>query len=277
MTATAARPVSVDELRRAWQAVQDGQFRGLHRVTGRRPPTTGSPPDGMAWAPAEPVVPVVGCVGRAGASTLALALATRAGDARVVECCTAAGSGLSTAVTAELGTSPTGWVLGRRDRVWVARTDRAVLGAGELAVPDDPVTAVTVTVVDVGWDLDQVLATPGWLADRVCRAQTVVAVTPATIPGVRRLETALTLLGPARVVVAVVGTTRRRWPRALTAALGPHAGACDRAGRLVAITTDRRLAVRGLDSAPLPASLLRAADTLLRLTAADHHEKGHPE
>ena len=277
MTTTAAQPVSVDELRRAWAAVQDGQFRSLrHGSAGSRPPTTVTPA-GQEWTPAERVVPVVGCVGRAGASTLALALVTRAGDARVVECCTATGSGLSTAVTAELGTSPTGWVLGRRDRVWVARTDRAVLGPGTLAVPEDPVTAVTVTVVDVGWDLGQVLATPGWLADCISDAETVVAVTTATIPGVRRLETALTLLGPARVVIAVVGTTRRRWPRALTAALGPHAGACDRAGRLVAITTDRRLAVRGLDSAPLPASLLRAADTLLRLTAADHHEKGHPE
>src|SRR3954453_1859387 len=90
----AERPaVSVDELKRAWAAVQEGHFR----------PTTRSPPlgasrcvadsasNGLAshstiddldhgWTPEadERVLPVVGCAGSAGTTTVALARAPAA-------------------------------------------------------------------------------------------------------------------------------------------------------------------------------------------------------
>ena len=70
---TTNRPVGADELRRAWRALQDGQFRGRPQTAPqRRKPFTSRSPD-LAWQPGETVLPVVGCVGRAGASTLALA------------------------------------------------------------------------------------------------------------------------------------------------------------------------------------------------------------
>lgn len=273
MTAGATRPVGVEELRRAWRALQAGQFRAHHRPVAARPDTIHATLD-QHWAPAETTLTVVGCVGQSGASTVALALATAAGDARVIECCPATASGLAAATTAELGTSPRGWTLGRRGRVSIARTTEVHLTAthltaADLPLPDEPTTDPDLTVLDVGWDLGYVLATPGWLSDHLRRAGPVIVTTTATIPGLRRLETALTLLGPDRALVAVLGPTRRRWPRHLNAALGPHATARDNAGLLTVIPTDKHLATRGLDSTPLAPSLLRAAENLLHLTVAE--------
>lgn len=273
-TGTADRPVGVDELRRAWHALQEGQFRGHHHPREQRR-TDASHPD-QDWAPVETTLPVVGCVGQSGASTLALALATAAGDARVIECAPATASGLVAAATAELGLSPHGWTLGRRGRVSIARTTpahptpahstAAHPALADLPHPDDPGTGIDLTVLDIGSDLDHVLATPGWLRDHLLQPGPVIVTTTATIPGLRRLETTLTLLGPDRAVVAVLGPPRRRWPRHLTAALGPHATARDRVGLLTVIPTDKHLSTRGLDATPLPPSLLRAAESLLHLT-----------
>ena len=92
------------------------------------------------------------------------------------------------------------------------------------------------------------------------------------------LETTLTLLDPARVAIAAVGAPPRRWARGLTTSMGPMTSAAMDAGRIVGLPHDKNLALRGLDSAPLPTSLLRAAETLLQRTAAgDHHQIGnHP-
>lgn len=128
-----ARPVSVDELARAWHAIQDGQFR---RRPDRQQPPRPAPPGrttGHRWTPTGTVLPVLGCVGQAGASTLAMAIATAAAPARVIECCSATATGLAAAATAELGTSERGWSLGRREQVWIARTTRAHLGAARTA------------------------------------------------------------------------------------------------------------------------------------------------
>lgn len=277
MTPTAStRPVSVDELRRAWRAVQDGQFRGRTHASSLRTSRLVAADGG--WVATEDVLPVIGCVGQAGASTLALAIATVASPARVLECCTAPASGLSTAATAELGTTDNAWTVGRRERVWIGRATQVLLGVDEVPVPDDPHLEVALSVLDIGWEVGHVLASHSWVRDQALDAPAVIAVTTPTIPGLRRLETALSLLQASRTQVAVLGAPRRRWPRQLVAAMGPLTAAADTGGRLVTIPPDRQLAVRGLDSAPLPPTLLKAAETLLRQAAVGaHHSKGPHE
>lgn len=273
MTQTTTRPVGVDELLRAWSALQDGQFRARAVGHPRRQPT--SPRQAHeAWASEEPTVPVIGCAGGVGASTLAVALATAASPARVLECCTATATGLATAATAELGTED-GWALGRREQVWLARTTTVMLAAAELPQPCPSPAPVALTVVDVGWDVGQVLAADGWLGNYLQAAHAPVVVTTATVPGLRRLEATLTLLHAQHPLIAYRGPARRRWPGALVAATGPLTRAAIDHGRAVAIPEDKRLALRGLDSAPLPPALLKTAETLLRLTAAGTHpQKG---
>ena len=275
---TVTRPVGVDELRRAWHALQEGQFRTRaprppQAPSARRPEVPAS-----AWKPTEPVLPVIGCVGQAGATTAAVALATVVGAARVLECCTATSSGLTAAATAELGRSGHNWIVGRRERVWLARSSEVLLDPSETPLPDSPPTGTELTVLDVGWDLGQVLAGDSWLRDQVTTAPTIIAVTTPTIPGLRRLELALTMLAPARVIVAVTGSHPRRWPRPVTAALGPLTTAAVTANLLVDLPSDKGLALRGLDSSPLPTSLLKAAENLLQHVAAgDQHQKGQHE
>ena len=85
MTQSTTRPVAIGELQRAWLAVQAGEFRG--RASSRsRVRTEHADP---RWAPRERVLPVVGCHPQAGASTLAVAIATAAAPARVIECSSA--------------------------------------------------------------------------------------------------------------------------------------------------------------------------------------------
>ena len=274
-SSTLTRPVGIEELRRAWQALQEGQFRTRasrpsHTSTVNRPDRAPSP-----WRPTEPVLPIIGCVGQAGATTAAVALATVVGTARVLECCTATSSGLTAAPTAEFGRSERNWTVGRRERVWLARTSEVLLDPGETPLPDPPPPGTELTVLDVGWDLGQVLAGDSWLRDHVAAAPAVIAVTTPTIPGLRRLELALTMLAPARVVIAVSGAHPRRWPRSVTASLGPLTTAAVKANLLVDLPSDKGLALRGLDSSPLPTSLLKAAENLLQQAAAgDQHQKG---
>jgi hypothetical protein len=145
--------VEVAELQRAWRAVQAGQFRSTARRT---------PSDATHWTPPEPVVPVLGCAGSAGASTLALALATvaaaRWGGSRVVECCTATASGLAAASTAELGRHPAGWVQGRRGEVLIDRSSELLADVHQVPLPVETPASVAISVLDVGWELGQVLA-----------------------------------------------------------------------------------------------------------------------
>lgn len=275
---TATRPVGIDELRRAWHALQEGQFRTRPPQPTQRPSTGGSEAPTSPWRPNEPVLPVIGCVGQAGATTTAVGLATVVGAARVLECCTATSSGLTAAPTAELGRSEHNWVVGRRERVWLARTSEVLLDPSETPLPDASPAGTELTVLDVGWDLGQVLAGDSWLRDQVTAAPTVIAVTTPTIPGLRRLELALTMLTPARVVVALIGSHPRRWPRQVTASLGPLTANALKANLLVDLPSDKGLALRGLDSSPLPTSLLKAAENLLQHAAAgDQPQKGQHE
>ena len=281
---TQPRPVvSVEELRLAWRAVQAGQFR-------RRPPEsaaqlTGANPArashllGQAWEPTEAVLPVLGCAGSVGASTLALALAIAAidaiGPARVVECCTATASGLAAASTAELGRHPSGWVQGSRDGVLLERASEILLAPDEVPLPSEAPHPLAATVLDVGWEPTQLLARPSWLADQLLQGRYVVAVTTATIPGLRRLEGTLALLDAVPVVAAaVLGPRRRRWPRAVEHSMGALTRQLDQARRLHQIPLDRGLAGRGLDSEALPTRLLTAAGRLLHATGAT--AKGNP-
>ena len=122
------------------------------------------------------------------------------------------------------------------------------------------------TVVDVAWELGQVLATQSWVADLLRQSPLVVVTATATIPGLRRLEAALAMLAHTPCVAAVLGPRRKKWARAVAHSAGPLTTALIRAERLVEVPTDARLSARGLDSAPLPDALLHAATDLLHLT-----------
>jgi hypothetical protein len=267
MTTTVERrpPVPVVELKRAWHAVQAGQFR--QTVQGRsandQPYRATFVP---SWTPSsdEQVLPVVRCASAHGATTFALALATAANNgARVVECSSATSSGLAAASTAELGVHPSGWAQGTRGEVLLQRSSVALANVHD--VPLRPMAEkTTLTVLDVGWELGHVLNTPtSWVAAQVRQAATVVVVTCATVPGLRHLEGALALLEGTAPLVAVVGPPRKRWPNAVRHSAGALTRAADFAGRLLAVPRDRRLAVAGLDSTPLPTALLEAAATAL--------------
>lgn len=173
MTATATRSVGVDELRRAWLAVQDGRFRAT-RTTARE----AHPDDRQAWRPAEVVLPIVGSVPQAGATTLALAVATVAAPARVVEYAMPTASGLAAAATAELGSTDAGWTVGRRDQVHLARAGGHHSAVNELPPPDAAPDGTSLTVLDVGDHLGRLGGSSAvWLSASLNAAPQVVLVT----------------------------------------------------------------------------------------------------
>lgn len=246
---------AVDELTRAHRAVLNGEFRNGPRATPHR-----SAPAGAVWEPAatERVVLVIGCLGSAGASTVALGIATSAGQARVVECCTVAASGLAAASTSELGVTSDGWVQGSRGEVVVQRRGDRIPSLDALPIP----TASThpVTVLDSSWDLDLLTASPSWLGECARTLPEVIVVTRPTLPGLRRLETALSLLGDHRAHPVVVGVDKR-WPKPLEHALGPAARRLRAEGRITCLPPETRLSLDGLTPAPLPpATLVGCAD-----------------
>lgn len=290
------RTVGVVELKRAWEAVASGAFRpssnealpatapplvlapggaglrGRHgdggRVLSSVPAQVGVPRRTLRWetAPDEIVVPVLGCVGSCGASTLALAIATVARRrARVLECAADSTSGLVGASTAELGLDSSGWVRGTRGDILIERAMKPSVGIEDVPIPTSA-AGVELTVVDVGSGPTHTLTGDSWLADLVRRDQPTAMVTTATIPGLRRLEATLADLAVSETaVVAVLGPIRRAWPGSLTRSAGPLTRAVDRAGRLAVIPVDRGLAVAGVDSTPLPQGLLAAAGAVLDL------------
>ncbi|WP_270888920.1 hypothetical protein [Pedococcus sp. 5OH_020] len=273
--------VSVEELRRAWLAVAAGEFRRHPGASQRLTTPSSHEAGGRLWEPHEAVLPIIGCAGSVGATIMALSLATaavvaRVGSARVVECCTVTASGLAPASTAELGRHPTQWLQGTRGEVLLERSSDIFISPNEVPRPTDAAPAVGLTVLDVGWELGQLLASPSWLSDRVSHADQVVAVTTATIPGLRRLEGALALLEGTHVIGAVLGPPRRKWPRGLEHSLGALSRKLDQRGAMHLIPLDRGLAVRGLDSQALPTRLLTAADHVLRASVAVATTKGNP-
>ncbi|MCA0306316.1 MAG: hypothetical protein LCH87_02925 [Actinobacteria bacterium] len=249
---------AVDELTRAYRAVTLGEFRSGSRRIGR------SPEVDSGWSPAddEDVVPVVSCLGGAGASTVALGLASAAEDARVVECCTVAASGLAAASSAELGVSPDGWVQASRGPVLVERRGERVASPAHCPAPR--VTTRTLTVLDCAWEVDLLVGDDGWLGATIRNAPAAVMVTRPTVPGMRRLEAAVGLLGLDRVCGVVVGV-EKRWPRPVEQALGTSGRALRAEGRLIGLPHDPILAMEGLTPEPLPAPILASCSAVLTM------------
>jgi hypothetical protein len=264
--ATTSRPaVSVDELQRAWAAVQAGDFR-RHPSRANARTTRPTAPAESEWIPAagERTVTVLGAAGSVGASTVALALGLAAPEpVRVVECCSVTTSGMAAASTAELGRHESGWRQGRRDHVLLERGSEPLIHIDDVPTPTETEHERQLTVLDVGWNLTQVLATNCWLGDATRSADALVVVTTATVPGMRRLESALGLLGEDRAVVAVVGPRRRKWPKGVEHSAGAATRRAFAAERCVEIPNDRALAAAGLDSRPLPDAVLDAGRQLL--------------
>ena len=268
------RPVGVEELKRAWQALNAGEFRtGPGAGKGPRGPVAVSVAVAKAdWSPAdgEHTIAVVGSAGSVGASTVALATGLAAADrVRVIECCSVTASGLAAASTAELGLHPTDWRQGKRDHVLLERASEVLAGVDKVPRPTEAQNETQLTILDVGWEVGQLLATDCWLAEAVRVADQIVLVTTATVPGMRRAGVALDLLAdvwqPERIALAVRGPRRKKWPRGLEHVGGAVVRRALGADRCVEIPEDRELAVTGLDSRPVPAPLISAARHLLEL------------
>ena len=266
-TQTPSRPAAVDELKRAWHAVNAGEFR-----TG---PGAGKGPRGRARrrrgrlvpAKGEHTIAVLGSAGSVGASTVALATGSAAAaPVRVIECCSAPPPDSprrappSSACTDRLAQ-------GKRDHVLLERASEVLAGVDEVPCPTEAEHVTPVTILDVGWEAGQLLATECWLAEAVRTADHVVLVTTATVPGMRRLAVAMDLLSthwqPEQLAVAVRGPRRKKWPRGLEHAGGPASAApWTRTGAWRSPRTASS-AVNGLDSRPVPAPVISAARQLL--------------
>lgn len=272
----AGGPVGVDELKRAWAAVRSGEFRAGGLSTPRAGQSGVSSFGGWNPEPWERPLPVLGCAGSVGATTVALAMGLAArGPVRVVECGSATATGLAAASTAELGRHVDGWVQGRRDHVLLERGGEVLSGPGVVPRPlpadalaaDEQTDHGSLTILDAGWEAGQLLASGSWLVEMIRTAPDLVLVTRATVPGIRRLDGVVSLLdGAGRVggvTVAVLGPRRKKWPRGLLAAGGPRTRPLLEAPRVVEIPDITALASWGLDSRPLPAPVLEAASRLL--------------
>lgn len=276
----ADRPaVSVDELKRAWVALKAGRFRANTNRTPRSP--AGEPrrlrtTDPWQPSPTEVVLPVLGCGGASGATTLAVAIAAAAGTgSRVVECASVTSSGLVAASTAELGTYEGAWSRGSRGHVLLERVTEVLTTAEGIPHPSTPDRPVTLTVLDIGWELGQVLTTPGWIGDLVRDVEHLVLATTATVPGMRRLESALDLLDGDRACAAVLGPRRKKWPKSVEHTAGRATRDLERQGLLFELPEDPALAVNGLTGTALPRPLLSAAHQLVQ-RLLDESTKGTP-
>ena len=251
--------VSVDELARAYRAAVSGQFR--NGVGPSRAPC-GRGSVNAHWTPgsSEQVLLVVGSFGSAGASTVALALATCAGEARVVECCSVASSGLAAATSAELGVTSDGWVQGSRDAVLIERRGDRVPALEFLPIPSS--TKRPLTILDCSWDVDVLVASDSWLGELARSLPAVAVVTRPTVPGIRRLEAAISLLGEARVHAVLVGV-EKRWPKHVEQGMGPVVRRLRDEGRFTSLLADPMLSLCGITPEPLPAPTLSGSADLL--------------
>lgn len=276
MSATTAG-VGVDELERAWRAVRAGQFRaGQFRAERSAVDGWVSGSGGPDLIPA-PVVLVAGAHGWSGTSTTALLIAdaaARRGTAvRLVDVAAPARSGFAAAAATEHGLDESGrWRQGSRGPVSVQRLAGPVNRPA--AVPPPPTGPDgTVTVVDVGWpisdlleDLDGDPAGRCWLG-ALLRSAPLVLTARATIPGLRHVDATVDALAAvrvpgARVVLALLGPATR--PRLLSASTAVQGA--QREQLLVSVPDRPALTRAGLTPAPLPRQLHPAGDQLLALS-----------
>ncbi|QKE85120.1 hypothetical protein [Arthrobacter sp. NEB 688] len=252
---TRSRPVSVAELQLAYRKMLLGDFR-----------TSGPARPAQGWRPAGAVLPVVGACAGAGASTLALALATAAGHASFVECANPATSRLTGAATEELGRHES-WIRGSRGSVILWRPAHPFHTVADVPLPPETL-GDTLCVLDVAWDAGGLTSGASWLGTTLATSRRVVAVAPATVPGVRRLDALLRTLGHSAPILALVGPPRRapEVRSGLARLLREHA--LD-PSLVVTVPWERRLAVRGVDSHPLPRGLHRAAAAVLRTASVE--------
>lgn len=259
-TRTATRPVPIGELLDAWLAVQCGQFRHPSSVTSAGPEAVQA---ATSWrlAPGEVPVLVVGCAGSVGASTVALLLAGASDRARVVDCAPASYSGLVGASTAELGEAPNGWLAGRRDTIVIQRRhdQPSTPQALPAPLPGDP---GWLSVVDSWWEHRQLMVGDGWLADLARACPRVVLVARPSIPGMARLEAALSTFGTERCSAVMVASPRKP-PRPVERSLGSRTVQLRAAGRLFALPSNPALAMSGITTESLPRVFEATARQLL--------------
>lgn len=260
--------VSVADLRRAFRDIEDAapstDSPQTRPATSETRSTLRCPPGTASDSQAATTVLFVGCVGSAGASTTALAVATVLGSARVVECCPVTVSGLCWASSAELGAVGKGWLRGHRDGVVVERRADQIERPEDLPQPAPAPTEVDWTLLDYPAGIGALVRAEGWLGDLARTTPTVVAVTRPTVPGMRRLESVIELLGESRCLPVLVGA-EKRWPKPAVQAMGPQTRALHAEHRLVALPFVLSLAVHGLTPEPLPSLLLAAASQLVTL------------
>ncbi|WP_344203762.1 hypothetical protein [Aeromicrobium alkaliterrae] len=255
------------ELQRAAAALESGEFQ-----TGP-PGQRHTQPTRETWDPAESVIVVAGAAARVGATVVAMALAETAGTVvRLVEAGPMHTTGLADATTAELGVHATGWRQGQRDLVLIERTTSS--HARPEDVPAPVPTERALTVVDIGWDLTRVVASGSWLAAALA-TYPLVLTTTATAPGIRALESAMNVCGRNDVHAIVLGPDHKKWHKTVTTTAAATGAVVQLAqlGRLHTLPYDRHLAISGLDRAPLPPAVLRAAKSVL--TAATHPLEGN--
>ena len=252
--------VTVDELRRAWGAVSNGQFQDAAApgVVDR------------AWNPNGQVIAVIGVGGRVGATTISLAIAESAPTtARVVEVGTPHSWGLAAAANAELGDAGS-WRHGMREAVRIERPITAALAADQASPP--AATSCDVTVLDLGWDLSQIKGAGGWMAAAFACAELVLVAAP-TVPGMRSLELTLAELNVTQHAwCALIGSPKKKWPRRVQLAAPTGLEAIASNGRLICVPPDRSLAIEGITTSPLPTAVLSACHIITSEVA--QHPKG---
>jgi len=262
---TSATQVTHIELQRAWRALEAGTFRDQAAVSDE--------PLGAAAVFTGPAVVVAGCHGWAGTSTAALMLAEgyarRGTPVRILDAAAASRSGFAAAAATEHGLDETGrWRLGSRGQVAVHRSAGSLVGV--LEVPSPPAVGDdTVTVVDAGWPITDLLASSctHWLPRLLQHAPLLLTARPS-VPGLRHLEVTLEALPTStsrltQPFVLLLGA-RRGWLQAATGALLP---AAEHEGRVHLVPEHGGLASAGLTPAPLPRQLHPVGDRLAELTA----------
>jgi len=202
---------------------------------------------------------------------LADAYARRGTPVRILDGAPASRSGYSAAAATEHGLDESGrWRLGSRGQVTVHRIAGTLPGVGGvLDVPPPPTVAGdTVTVVDTGWPIADLLAAGSrthWLPRLLAHAPLLLTAR-ANVPGLRHAEVTLEALRTSRSappLVLLLGA-RRGWLRAAT---GPLLLAAEHDGRVQLVPERSVLASAGLTPAPLPRQLHPVGDRLVQLTA----------